>query len=263
MFDDFFSKDKEGNLPDEKNMGVNKLIKEMEAYGKVVLPSQDRVLGGGITHLAFVANKKGLPNLPDSLTRVPIVITPKDARDSKEIVNNIKTNLELISDFNWLKHAKIHNETALIVSGGHSVDYNLLKKRIDETGGQVFCVKHSYPKLLEHGIQPFACVVLDPRPIEGVSTHGVKRKDLFKKIDPKTFFLIASMTDPSVTRYLQKKKANIKGWNAYSDAIRDPDVKDKIVVSKESHIEEGSTLVTGGTCAALRTLSHCTHHGLP
>lgn len=255
VFDDFFSKDKEGNLPDEKNMGVNKLIKEMEAYGKVVLPSQDRVLGGGVTHLAFVANKQGLSKLPDSVTRVPIVVTPKDSRDRKEIVNNIKTNMELIDDFNWLKHGRVHNETALIVSGGHSVDYDLLKKRIDETGGKVFCVKHSYPKLLEHGIQPFACVVLDPRPINGISTHGIKRKDLFKKIDPDTFFLIASMTDPSVTKHLQKKKANIKGWNAYSDAIRDPDVKDKIVVAKDSNIDEGSTLVTGGTCAALRTLS--------
>jgi len=255
VFDDFFSKDKEGNLPDEKNMGVNKLIKEMEAYGKVVLPSQDRVLGGGITHLAFVANKQGLSKLPDSVTRVPIVVTPKDSRDRKEIVNNIKTNMELIDDFNWLKHGRVHNETALIVSGGHSVDYDLLKKRIDETGGKVFCVKHSYPKLLEHGIQPFACVVLDPRPINGISTHGIKRKDLFKKIDPNTFFLVASMTDPSVTKHLQKKKANIKGWNAYSDAIRDPDVKDKIVVAKDSNIDEGSTLVTGGTCAALRTLS--------
>lgn len=255
VFDDFFSKDKEGNLPDEKNMGVNKLIKEMEAYGKVVLPSQDRVLGGGVTHLAFVANKQGLSKLPDSVTRVPIVVTPKDSRDRKEIVNNIKTNMELIDDFNWLKHGRVHNETALIVSGGHSVDYDLLKKRIDETGGKVFCVKHSYPKLLENDIQPFACVVLDPRPINGISTHGIKRKDLFKKIDPDTFFLIASMTDPSVTKHLQKKKANIKGWNAYSDAIRDPDVKDKIVVAKDSNIDEGSTLVTGGTCAALRTLS--------
>ena len=30
--------------PEEKNMGVNKLIKEIEAYGKIVLPSNDRVL---------------------------------------------------------------------------------------------------------------------------------------------------------------------------------------------------------------------------
>ena len=50
-------------------MGVNKLIKEMKAYGKVVLPSSDRVFGGGITHICFVANKKGVGPLPKDLTR--------------------------------------------------------------------------------------------------------------------------------------------------------------------------------------------------
>ena len=47
VFDDFFSKDPAGNLPHEDNLGVNKLMKEIEAYGKVVLPSSDPVLGGG------------------------------------------------------------------------------------------------------------------------------------------------------------------------------------------------------------------------
>ena len=71
------------------------------------------------------------------------------------------------------------------------------------------CVKHSYPHLLANGIKPWACVVLDPRSIEGESTHGIVRKDLFKTIDPSTKFFIASMTDPSVTKYLIEKKANV------------------------------------------------------
>jgi len=130
-----------------------------------------------------------------------------------------------------------------------------LKERIAATNNKVFCVKHSYPRLIENGIQPFACVILDPRPIDGISTHGVKRKDLFKKMDNETIFLVASMTDPSVTKHLLKKKANVKGWQAYSDALRDMEVKDKIVVDKETGIDEGSTLITGGTCAAMRTLA--------
>ena len=47
VFDDYFSKDKNGNLPKEEHLGVNKLMSEIEAYGKVVLPSSDGVLGGG------------------------------------------------------------------------------------------------------------------------------------------------------------------------------------------------------------------------
>ena len=86
-----------------------------------------------------------------------------------------------------------------------------LKQRIKATNNKVFCVKHSYPKLLKNGIKPFACVILDPRPIEGVSTHNIVRKDLFKKIDKSTIFLVASMTDPSVTKHLLSKGANVKG----------------------------------------------------
>ena len=63
------------------------------------------------------------------------------------------------------------------------------------------------------------------------------------------------MTDPSVTKHLLSKGANVKGWQAYSDALRDMNVKNKIVVDKETGIDEGSTLITGGTCAAMRTLA--------
>jgi hypothetical protein len=183
------------------------------------------------------------------------MVTPKDSRPKEDIINNILENKNLIKDFTFVNKSKINNEIAFIVSGGSSVDFKLLKKRIKETKGKVFCVKHSYPKLIKAGIQPFACIILDPRPIDGVSTHGVVRKELFKKIDDKTLFLVASMTDPSVTKYLIDKKANIKGWNAYSDAIRDMSVKDKLVVEKGIGIDEGSTLITGGTCAAMRTIS--------
>jgi len=255
VFDDFFSKDEQGNLPEERNMGVNKLIKEIEAYGKVVLPSNDRVLGGGRTHIAFVANKEGVEPLPDHITRMPIVVTPKDSRPADEIYVNIKKNKKLIKDFNWLKHGRIHNQTALIVSGGSSTDFTLLKQRARDTNTKVFCVKHSYPKLLENGISPFICSILDPRPITGRSTHGVIRKDLFKTINKDTLFLIASMTDPSVTKYLMKKGANIKGWSAYSEALRDTSITDKLQIAKGTGIEEGETLVSGGTCAAMRTIS--------
>lgn len=255
VFDDFFSEDEKGNKPTEENMGVNKLCKEIKAYGKIVLPSNDGVTGGGKTHIVFVAMKKGIKPLPEELTRTPIVVTPKDSRAKEEIVNNIKINKELISDYSFVNHRRINKETAFIVSAGNSVDFDLLKKRLKEEDGKVFCVKHSYPKLLEQGIDPFCCVILDPRPIDGESTHGVIRKDLFKKLDKNTLFLVASMTDPSVTKYLMSKKAKIKGWDAYSDAIRDESVKEKLVIDKESNIEEGSTLVTGGTCAAMRTIS--------
>ena len=52
-----------------------------------------------------------------------------------------------------------------------------------------------------------------------------------------------------------KKGANIKGWSAYSEALRDTSITDKLQIAKGTGIEEGETLVSGGTCAAMRTIS--------
>ena len=137
----------------------------------------------------------------------------------------------------------------------------LVQKLIkDNPNSKVVTVKHSYPRLLKHGIKPWACVVLDPRPITGTSTHGVVRKDLFKTIDPSTKFFVASMTDPSVTDYLLEKKADIWGWHAFTESLRDPDEQKKgiqnnvVTLNKDLGLPEGTTLITGGTCAAMRAI---------
>ncbi len=98
----------------------------------------------------------------------------------------------------------------------------------------------------------FACVVLDPRPMEGVSTHGVVRKDLFKEIDPTTKFFIASMTDITVTKYIMEKTDNILGFHAFTDAIRDETVTNKVTIAEGIGINPGELLISGGTCAATR-----------
>ena len=61
------------------------------------------------------------------------------------------------------------------------------------------------------------------------------------------------MTDPSVTQYLLDKKANIKIWHAYSEAIRDKK-SEELKTHEDCNISNDSVLVTGGTCAAMRTL---------
>ena len=64
--------------------------------------------------------------------------------------------------------------------------------------------------------------VVDPRPVTGLSTHGIVRTDLFKTVDPSTLFLVAGMTDISVTNLLLEKHAQIIGWHAYSEAVARP-----------------------------------------
>tara|TARA_R100000657_G_C4665068_1_gene108928 strand:- start:663 stop:1406 length:744 start_codon:yes stop_codon:yes gene_type:complete len=142
----------------------------------------------------------------------------------------------------------------IIVSGGPS--FLKYKDYLKTTNHKIMCVKHSLPMLLKEGITPWGCNILDPRPIEGTSTHGIVRKDLFKDIPEETIFFVSTMTDISVVKHLQKKKANIIGWNAYSDAIIEKtNEKNKVVIDKDLGVPENTVLLTGGTCAAMRAIS--------
>jgi hypothetical protein len=50
------------------------------------------------------------------------------------------------------------------------------------------------------------------------------------------------MTNKEVTRYLKKKKAQIYGWHAYTNALTEmPEMQEE-------------TMITGGTCSAMRSI---------
>lgn len=258
VFDDYISKDENGNDPGEEFYGVNKLIEKIE-HRKKVLPSADRIIEGGITHLAVVLTDDSLDDIPETLGRSPIIVQPRDCMPKEDILNNVKKNTSVIDT--WVTKAKPHSEVAIIISGGSSTNWQEVKRTIRKVGkkrAKVICVKHSYPELLKNNIQPFGCVILDPRPVTGTSTHGVVRKDLFKKIDDSTLFMAASMTDPSVIDLLRKKTKNIVGWHAYTNAlqenIKDQVKNDAVKIDEKLGIKEGATMIIGGTCAAMRSI---------
>ena len=262
MMDHYFLADKDKNDVEEKYKGTNEVFKSLNKdIKKYVLPSGDRVRGGGHTHLNLILHGKNLDKPPKELLNVPIVVNPRDCVPKDYIRNNIKANMKLIDNNKWLSKYPMNRKSAIVVSGGPYTDYTELHACIkNNPDKKVIAVKHSYPKLLEHGIKPWACIVLDPRPITGTSTHGVIRKDLFKTIDPTTKFFVASMTDPSVTNHLIKQKADIWGWHAFTESLRDPEeqkkgiVNNQVTLNEELGIPKGSTLITGGTCAAMRAI---------
>tara|TARA_R110000744_G_scaffold46911_5_gene103548 strand:+ start:16806 stop:19085 length:2280 start_codon:yes stop_codon:yes gene_type:complete len=257
VMDDYFSEDTDGGKQAEEHLGTNKVIEGItkeDNRKRIVLPSQDRVIGGGHTHLAVILTE-GMDEVPIELRRVPIIVNPKDCVPSEYIQNNVQENMKLIDNYDWVHRRSIHKKPAFIISGGASIDFDLLKAELKMNPDAVtVCVKHSYPTLMEQGITPDYCVILDPRPIDGVSTHGIVRKDLFKNINKTTKFLVASMTDPSVTKYLQYYKADVYGWHAYTDSIRNMQEQSKIEIHEDVPIPEGATLVTGGTAAAMRAI---------
>lgn len=248
VLDDYFSKDEQDREPEEEHRGVNKLwtekIKNREDAYVYVIPSNDPVMGGGITHLGVVVDL----SLPKYKARVPIIVHPKDCMPSDDIQNNIKANLPKIDK--WINsRCRINNEVIFVVSAGPSLDVDKVKedKEMLEEANKVVkivCVKHALPMLMDKGLIPWACTLLDPRPIEGVSTHGIVRSTLFDSINPRTNFLVASMTDPSVVDLLQEKDATIIGWHAFSEAV-----KGGIEGSGEEAL-----MITGGTNAGLRTI---------
>ena len=228
---------------------------------KHVLPSSDRVVPAGHTHLAVFLHDKDLAEVPEDLKRVPIIVHPRDCVPKDYIANNIKSNMETIDKDKWVKKHPSHREVGVIVSAGPYLDYKKLKKFIREHPGcKVLTVKHAYPGLLKNGIKPWGCVVLDPRPITGKSTHNITRKDLFATLDKDTNFFLASMTDPSVTNFFKDKDVRLWGWHAFTDSLRQEEDQghqiqnQQVKLNEELGIPKGATLITGGTCAAMRSI---------
>ena len=201
------------------------------------------------------AQTSAVDTLDKTLPRkVPIIVKPKDSVPKETIVSNINENLKILDKWDMVRSCNINDEHAIIVSGGPSLDISKLKYLARKTKGKIICVKHSYPTLLKAGIKPWACVILDPRPVEGTSTHGIVRSTLFDKVDPSTKFFVASMTDPSVTKLLKEKTDNIYGWHAFSQAIKDSIKTKEDGDALKANIGEDATFVTGGTCAAMRAI---------
>ena len=280
MGDHFFTKEDNEKTPDDKYQGMKVLFDsvptkklheekttddgwttfdEKSNVRKYVLPSDDKVLGGGRTHLVVFLTDESLPDLPPELKQVPIVVHPRDSVPKEYIRNNIVTNLTHIDKDKWVTKHPAHKDKAVIVSAGPYIDYAKLEKFIhDNPGCKVLSVKHALPGLMKNGIIPWGCIVLDPRPITGKSTHNIVRKDLFEKTDPSINFFVASMTDPSVTEYLKEKDTHMWGWHAFTDSLREEEEQGKVIekqqvkLSEELGIPQGATLITGGTCAAMR-----------
>ena len=280
--DHYFTKDDEEGIPPEEYQGIKKVFdkvttKKVDAQEttkdgwtnfdeeattrKYVLPSSDKVAGGGHTHLVIFLHDAAVADIPDELKRVPIVVHPRDCVSKDYIKNNIQTNTSLIDSKKWISKHPPHRQKGIVVSAGPYLDYKKLKSFIKKNPtARVLTVKHAYPNLLKNNISPWGCIVLDPRAITGKSTHNIVRKDLFATVDPQTNFFVASMTDPSVTNHLIDNGARIWGWHAYTDSLRDENAQGHSIQNQQVRLNEdlgipkGATLITGGTCAAMRSI---------
>jgi len=168
-------------------------------------------------------------------------VKSRNAADNKELIENIHTNLDLIDK--WVKPCWEHGGKALLVSAGRFLKDHIENiRKAQKDGFDVYCVKHSYKTLVDNGIIPKACLILDPRPVNGYSTHGQQRKELYQNLTKDTLFFVASMTHPSTTEELLNNGGNVVGWHVAVTGLTE--------VLQERKVN--AVLITDGTSSATR-----------
>lgn len=178
----------------------------------------------------------------------PLRIETKNCVPDDVIQSNVMANLKLID--NWVWNGTKQKDEIVFVSGGYAVDFKHVKKYYDE-GYKIACVKHALPRLLEHKIIPWACVLLDPREVDKESTDGVLRADLFNETPKETIYFCGSMIDPRITELLLSRGCTVWGYHANVGA-------DEIKHIPKCYLD---SIVDGGSGASTRGLFLLKHLG--
>lgn len=162
-----------------------------------------------------------------------MVIKTKNCLPDDSIKENVSANLLLIEEHNWLKQVKPHNEEIVIVSAGPSLSPDDIMPYY-KRGVKIVAVKHAMETLLQAGIVPWACILLDPR------SHV---SGFVENPHPDVLYFVSSMVDPEVTRTLLKNRCKVYGYHAFVGA------------GENTRIPKWHTLVQGGSATATRGIS--------
>lgn len=218
--DDFYGPDESGPGPEIEQFGCNLILKSGEVgNGWLVLPQKDPVRGGGTVQMAV----RGWH------PQMNLVVKTKNCVPDEMIQENIQFALE--SGLPKIEVCQAHAERAIVVSAGPSLKSYLDEIRSSE--GKVVCVKHAHDTLIENGIVPWACVLLDPRP------HV---RDFIENPHPDVTYIVASMCHRSTLERLMERKAKTLLYHA-------------MVGAGENKIIKEGFFVGGGSCAATRGIS--------
>ncbi len=184
----------------------------------------------------FMEHKKGprkLSNQSNSLVDLDqLKVQTKNCVDHSKIIENVKGNLEIIT--NWLDVCQPNDEEILIASAGPSLCAEEIKP-FYERGVKIVAVKHALETLLEGGITPWACMLLDPREHVKDFVKHPKAKDIN--------WFVASMVSPEVTKTLLNQGCKVFGYHAY--------------VGAEEHkiLPKNHKMVCGGSATSTRGIA--------
>lgn len=218
--DDFYMADEQEKIPDTKQFGCNAVLESGQVgKGWLVLPIQDPVKGGGYVRMAVRGWQP----------KVNLQVKTRNCVPDEQIQENIK--FAVSQNLNMIQICKPAKERALMVSAGPSVQKYL--DEIRSAKGRIICVKHSHDLLIENGIIPWACILLDPR------DHV---QDFIENPHPDVHYIVASMVHRTTLERLIERNAKILVYHA-------------MVGAGEGDLIKQGFFVGGGSCAATRGIS--------
>lgn len=225
VLDDYYNKDEKGVIPDIEKFGCNKVIKEAELDG--ITAGGDPVRGGGKVAL-FIYPADKFPG------QVQLRVQTKNCVSNPNILANVAYSTKLVTSY--LQPCDSHDMVAVFCSGGPTLMDNLgtIKELSTDPNNYILCVKHAHDKLIQAGIVPWGCILLDPRP------HV---QDFIENPHPKVNYIVATMCHPTTIDRLVEAKARVLGYNALVGA------------GEETVLPPKSYLINGGTTSAIRGIS--------
>lgn len=225
VFDNYYQEDEKRRKPEG---GSSEYLDSIDDC--LIMPGNDQIESGGMIHMA-VTPQKAWPG------KVNIVIKTRNCVPSENILANVKYASTLIKD--WMIQTAPHNFTAVVVSGGPSFrDYaEEIRELASRPDHFLFCVKTSHDWLIEQGIIPFGCFLLDPRP------HVL---DFIENPHKEIKYFCATMCHPVTVDKVVNSGAKVYGYNALVGSGEEE------VVKREG---KSPILVGGGSTAAIRGIS--------
>jgi len=253
ILDDYYIEDEDGRKPDTTKWGCNFLEKEVPNVK--VLPIADPVVNGGRVkimvggELAKYIQVQDEPAQQTKTTSDQNVLSPSGIqvgdRTIKIETRNAVPNEEIQRHVDYacrlMKRLKIpevpicdvHDKWAVMIGGAASYKskkyFEKLKSFHESEDNIFFTSKTAHDYLIDNGIVPWGCILLDPRP------HVVKSFT----VHPDIVYIVASQCHPDVFDYLLDSNAKIMVYHA---AVAAGEVK---VVKK--HFPLGNVFPGGST----------------
>lgn len=244
IFDRFLQTDNE----ELAKRGCNLLLPKIK---HLILPVTDSIFEeGDIINVQLVLTGPIMNNIQQGQsqdTNVPqqtpgqISIQTKNAVENEKIQYHVETNIKY-ARANGIKEimpCQVHSGIAYMIGGAPSYKkpekIKLLKKSLKEPGHYIFSSKTAINYLLENGIKPYGCILLDPR--EHIPSFVEKpAKDVI--------YFVASQCHPDTLRYLSMHGIRTYIYHAAVNA-GEIDVL-KRMKSPSPPVGGGSTSVTRG-----------------